>query len=272
MEDLLLIFLILATSAAAIYIFQNIFDIRILNKNKNSILKIPFDKGILEKDKRGTAEAPKILTDRGITVSVDPNNFEKTQKNIENAAINEYKRNKNVIGLGGDHSISYGLIKAFDKTFDNKALIYFDAHPDCQDYFLPPTYENVLRCVLEDTKIYPKVLLIGTRDITNAEKKYLEEKNIKIYEKLDDLIDLIYGVENIYLSLDIDVLDPTYAPGTGEPVNNGLTPKKLGEIIDILIYSKKIRGMDLVEFSPKLDKNNKTKKLATELLEKFLTL
>lgn len=272
MESGLIIFLILLSIAAIIYVFQNIFGIRIINKNTISILKIPFDKGILEKEKRGASQAPKKITKKGIFVEIDAGNFETTQKNIEKAALLEYRKNKTVLGIGGDHSISYGLIKAFDKTFENKALIYFDAHPDCQDYFFPPTYENVLRCCIEDTKILPKILLIGTREITSTEKKYLKEKNIKIFENIEDLVDVVYSSENIYVSIDIDVIDPKYAPGTGEPVKNGLSPEKLKEIIEILVRTKKIRGIDLVEVSPRLDENNKTVYLTTELLEKFLTL
>ena len=240
------------------------------------ILKIPFDLGILEENKRGASKAPEVLSKhlKGnfIDVPINSGNFEETQKNIENYASKEYQKNNFVIGLGGDHSVSYGLIKAFDKSFKNKGLIYFDAHPDCQDYFLPSTYEDILRCVIKDTDIYPNLLLIGTREITKAEKEFIKKNKIKISNKKEDILSLINKVKNIYVSIDIDVLDPTYAPGTGEPVKNGLTPKELNEFLRIIISSGKLKGVDLVEVSPDLDENNKTTKVATNLLGKFLTL
>lgn len=240
------------------------------------VLKIPFDLGILEENKRGACEFPDEIYKKSdvkyINVPVNEGNFEETQNNIEKCALNEYKKGNFVIGLGGDHSVSYGLIKAFDKSFSKKGLIYFDAHPDCQDYFLPSTYEDILRCVIKDTKIFPNLILIGVREITEAENKYIKNKKIKIINSKEGLREFLKSIENLYVSIDIDVIDPIYAPGTGEPVKNGLSPSELNIMLDEVIASKKIRGIDLVEVCPRLDKNKKTIRLATELLEKFLTL
>ncbi|UCD04530.1 MAG: arginase family protein [Candidatus Woesearchaeota archaeon] len=239
------------------------------------VLKIPFDLGILEENKRGAAKAPEIISKnlKGnfVDVPIDKGNFEETQKNIEKHALEQYKKGNIVIGLGGDHSVSYGLIKAFDKSFKNKGLIYFDAHPDCQDYFLPSTYEDILRCVIKDTKICPNILLVGIREVTKAERKYISNKNLKIGGK-KDIIDLLNKVEHVYISIDIDVLDPKFAPGTGEPIKNGLLIDELMEMLRMIIESKKVEGLDIVEVCPDLDKNNKTVLVATELLERFLTL
>lgn len=239
------------------------------------ILKIPFDLGILEENRRGAAKAPEKIANNlkadSINVPINEGNFEETQKNIEENALREYNKSNMVVGLGGDHSVSYGLIKAFDKSFENKGLIYFDAHPDCQDYFLPSTYEDILRCVIKDTNIYPNVLLLGVRKITTAEKKYISDKNLKIGNK-KDILTFLDKIGNLYVSIDIDVLDPKYAPGTGEPVKGGLSVKELKEMLDIIIASKKLKGLDIVEVCPDLDENNRTLTLVTELLERFLTL
>jgi len=240
------------------------------------ILKIPFDLGILEEDKRGAAEAPEVISKElnadCIDVPINKGNFDETQKSIEKYALKEYKKGNVVIGLGGDHSVSYGLIKAFDKSFKNKGLLYFDAHPDCQDYFSPSTYEDILRCILKDTDIFPKILLVGVREITDAEKKFIEKNKIKITNDLEEIKEFINSVENLYVSVDIDVLDPEVAPGTGEPVKEGLSIDSFNILLDQTIDSGKLKGADLVEVSPRLDKDNKTVDLATKLLKKFLTL
>ena len=240
------------------------------------ILKIPFDLGILEEGKRGAAEAPKIISKnlKGdfIDVPVDKSNFEITQRNIEKHALEQYKKGNIVIGLGGDHSVSYGLIKAFDESFNNKGLIYFDAHPDCQDYFLPSTHEDILRCIVKDTDIFPNILLVGVREITDAEKEFIDKNKIKITNKINDIEEFLNRIDNLYISIDIDVLDPKVAPGTGELVKGGFSIDQFNKFLDKIIESRKLRGTDLVEVSPRLDKNNKTITVVTELLERFLTL
>lgn len=237
------------------------------------ILEIPFDLGIPKRDKRGSAKAPsrisKSMGVNTIRIPIEGGNFDRTQKRIENYAEEEYEKNR-VVGIGGDHSISYGLIKAFDKSFKNTGLIYFDAHPDCQDYFRTPTYENVLRCIIKDTDIYPNILLIGTREITSSERDFIKKKKLKVNEELGTFLS---NIKNLYVSLDIDVLDPKVAPGTGETVSNGLSLEETENKIEEIKDSKaEVRGLDLVEVCPRLDRKEKTVKVATELLKKFLTL
>ncbi|MCX6774659.1 MAG: arginase family protein, partial [DPANN group archaeon] len=125
-----------------------------------TIVKIPFDKCIVEKGRRGAALGPdeiekdlkshaKDMQKLKFVEVKENDDFEKLHKETENIAQNEYKKGNFVIGLGGDHSISYGLMKAFSKRFKNSGLICFDAHLDCEDDFLPPTHEDLLKAAVK---------------------------------------------------------------------------------------------------------------------------
>ena len=85
---------------------------------------------------------------------------------------------------------------------------------------------------------------------------------------INDLLTLIKekNIKNIHLSYDIDCLDPDYVPGTGTPVNDGLTYSQSKELLEVILGTSLVKSMDFVEYNPMLDKNNKTKETCFELL------
>ena len=148
---------------------------------KFSIIKIPFDACIVEKARRGAANGPdaieaelKKLTDTKDIKFLEINekdDFEKLHKEVEAAAIAASKKKNFVIGLGGDHSVSYGLMKAFAKSHKNTGLIYFDAHLDCDVDFLPPTHEDILRAAVKE-KLFKHIFVYGARKYIEKEKEF----------------------------------------------------------------------------------------------------
>lgn len=234
-----------------------------------TIFKIPFDSGIIKQEKRGAAEAPDIIQKfvknaiwKEIEIAGD---FETTSNNITKAVENE----DIIIGVGGDHSIAYGLMRAFSKKF-NGGLIFFDAHLDCEDDFLPPSHEDIIKAVVNKGFFDPKnILIIGARKFYPKELEFIKEKEIKL-GKLEDIQDFIKDKENLYVSIDIDVFDPEFAPGTGYPEKNGLKPEEVLLVIKELAKSGKVKGLDIVEVNPKKDSDNKTSQLAAKLLIGFL--
>jgi agmatinase len=160
-------------------------------------------------------------------------------------------------------------MRAFSKHHKNTALIYFDAHLDCEDDFLPPTHEDIIRAAVNERFFEPEnILMIGSRKAYPKETKFVEEKGIKL-GKLENVKDFIKNKEAIYISLDIDVFDPKFAPGTGYPEENGLKPGEILPIIADLIATKKVKGTDIVEVSPPKDTNNMTSKLAASIILKI---
>ncbi len=236
-----------------------------------TVLKIPFERGILNKEKRGASLTPsaiqKLLKANYKDVKVY-DDFEKTQKSICSAAKKEYSKNNFVIGLGGDHSISYGLMKAFSEKFKG-ALLFFDAHPDALDDFLPPSHEDIIRAAVNEKFFDPKnILIIGARSWEPEEEEFIKKHKIKLGSFVD-IPDFIKG-KNVYVSLDIDAIDPKEAPGTGWPVPDGLKSEDVLEALKLLKSSGRVKGLDLSEVSPPNDVDNKTAKLAARFLTVFV--
>ena len=247
-----------------------------------TIIKIPFDKCIVEKDRRGAALGPDQIEkelknffefEEGLARKTkflevkEVSDFEKMHKEAESLAVNEYKKGNLVVGLGGDHSVSYGLMRAFAKVHKKAGLIFIDAHLDCQDDFLPPTHEDILRAAVKE-KLFSEIIAIGTRNFTEKEKDFAESHKINFSKEIDykKIMNLCEKVENIYISLDIDAIDPAFAPGTGWPEPLGLMPQQVMALLEFLKATKKVRGFDIVEVSPPKDVNNITSRLAARLL------
>ena len=251
-----------------------------------TILKIPFDKCIVEKERRGAEKAPDIIQKEfeslfaseeiknakwaSVKVSDD---FEKLHKKIEFQASKAYQKGEVVVGIGGDHSVSYSLVKAFFENHKNSGLIVFDAHLDCVHNFYPPTHEDWLRVLIEK-KIVPKgkISHFGSRNNTKEEISFASDNlswdsiEVSLDAVKEHIKEFLESVDSVYLSVDIDVLDPKFAPGTGWPEPAGILPQHLLSLLDKIRASKKIRGFDIVEVSPPRDINNITSRLAAKIL------
>jgi len=249
------------------------------------IVKIPSSMGALGKNQE-SRKAPDVIVGKlkgnGKKLKVEeaeviPFNVEETNKNIYATA--KKLMNDNCVFLGGDHSITYSLFKAFSELYSNSALIIFDAHTDCTKRFLPPSHGDFLRTAIEEGFVKGKnVLLVGTMGLSENEGKYIKRKRInripknKIKEEFEEskngLWNFIEKVQHVYLSIDIDVFDMKLAPGSGVLTPNGLNKKEFMGLFELLLNSGKIRALDLVEVNPAKDKGGKTVKLAAEIIEK----
>ena len=154
--------------------------------------------------------------------------------------------------------------KAFAKKHKNPCLLIFDAHVDMSNDFLPPTHEDFNKTLIEQKILEPEnLMIIGARKIYDIEEGYIKEKNIQILEKsdLEKIKEFVKG-KDVYLSIDIDVLDPSEAPGTGYCEPNGL---KINDLLKLLREIKP-KAIDIMEINPKKDVNNMTSKLGAKLI------
>jgi agmatinase len=243
-----------------------------------TVLKIPFDKCIVEKERRGAAlgpdriekeyndffEAPKA---NWVNVPIS-DDFEKLHKEISLIVEKE----KPIVSLGGDHSISYGVMKGFSNMHKNSCLLFFDAHFDAQDDFSPPTHEDILKAAVKEGFFRPEnIFVIGVRNYTEKELEFVKKNNIRFQLASDfsteEITQFAKKYNNIYFNLDIDVIDPSFAPGTGWPEPLGLNPNA---VLDVILHLKdKIKLLDIVEVSPPKDVNNNTSRLAAKFLVEF---
>jgi arginase family enzyme len=220
-------------------------------------------------------------------IHLDNSNLEITNKLIHKNAMSILESKSKTIFLGGDHSISYSLTKAFleycKKIKKEPCLIIFDAHPDCmpitsgsEEY---PNHEEWLRALIEKGFPSKNILLVGIRNSDVQENNFLRDKGIKIIgmnqllENLEEMCEVIMEFSDkkeLYLSLDIDVVDPAFAIGTGYKEPGGLTSREFIYILQRLNKIRNLKAIDLVEINPNKDINNLTVKLGAKILAEFI--
>ena len=196
--------------------------------------------------------------------------------------------------LGGDHSLSLGSIRGAAKH-KKIGVLWVDAHADFNTHLTTPSgnihgMPLAALCGLGDPRLVtlwnesvpvidPKnVAIIGVRDLDTGEKRNLTEAGVMVMsmEQVDRLglvavmekaIERVSrNMDGIYLSFDMDVIDPRHAPGVGTPVTGGLTYREAHLICELMAESGKLAGMDVVEVNSILDVQNQTALLAVELI------
>jgi len=245
----------------------------------NNLFLIPFDGGNLKL--KGSSKAPFYLKDlfsnfKEINVDVDNYNLEYTQENIiENISSNSV--DDFIVGLGGDHSITYGMIAGLKKIHSKFKIIYFDAHLDCEDDFFPPSHEDVIKSLIEHEIVLPEnILIIGARKVWKTETDYCELKKIKYFHDVNNVDFLRNEIKNfikddlVYFSLDVDFFDSSVSYATGYPEKNGYLLNDFLSLFSAIDKSKLI-GFDLVELIPSLDNKGNVKKLLKKIVDVILT-
>lgn len=187
--------------------------------------------------------------------------------------------------IGGDHSIAIATQKAFfKKAIEEKkepVIIHIDAHPDICDIYKNNKYSHAcpIKRALDLGFQDKNITIIGARGFEEQEVEFLKKHpKIDVFKTIDvkllgakNLVDLVFNKYKdekykIYLSYDIDVNDPSFAPGTGTPEAFGLDSFLVVNILKELIKALNIRTMDIVEVSPSLDINNITSWLALKTI------
>lgn len=176
--------------------------------------------------------------------------------------------------IGGEHLLTYGPFKAVFEQYKDLRILHFDAHTDYRDTFFGEelSHATVIRRIhdeLGDNRIYSFGIRSGQKhEFTFAkEHQYMELFDVKT---LDTVIEQIRDYP-IYLTLDLDVLDPAYMPGTGTQEPGGLTFK---ELLTALLKLKglNIVGLDVMELSPDYDPSGASTAVATKIIRELLLI
>jgi arginase len=203
-----------------------------------------------------------------------------------------------VVALGGDHSLNLGVVAGASVALGGDlGLIYLDAHGDMNT---PETTlsgnvhgmhlasllgwgpDELVNVHGKGAKIARNNLLhIGGCDFDQAEIELCQRESLNTFMMFDLLAhgmgplfkmidDLANRVSNIWVSLDLDAIDELYAPGAGMPNKRGLSYREVATIAEYIGRTKRVVGIDVVEYNPAQDVNNKTAELGIELIAKFL--
>ncbi len=186
------------------------------------------------------------------------------------------QRNKQLIILGGEHLITLGTYMSFPKE---TGYLVFDAHYDLRNEYadIKLSHASYLRRIVEKRGA-ENIVHIGARAFVKEELAFLTENKIKTISDKDIrerngprlIKDAISTFDKIYTSFDLDVLDPAFAPGVGNPESVGITSRELFDMIHSLV-DKQIIGVDIVELNPTYD-NGATASLAAKIMSTMLAL
>jgi len=222
-------------------------------------------------------------------IHLDNFNLELTNNLIYKNAFEIFGEKPKVVFLGGDHSISYSLTRAFldfcqsREEIKEPCLIIFDSHADLMPVVDSnfPTHEEWLRGLIE--KGFPKenILLVGARNLDIKEIEFISKNRIKTISINNFLEDLNNTCETImefssgkelYVSIDIDIVDPAFAPATGYPEPGGLGSRQFLYLIQRMNKMKNLRAVDIVEINSEKDKehNMMTTKLGAKILSELI--
>lgn len=196
--------------------------------------------------------------------------------------------------LGGDHSIAIGSVAGIANHYDNLGVIWYDAHGDLNSEKTSPSgnihgmplavnlgigHEKLTNILTYHPKIKPEnIVIIGARDLDEGEKTLIKELNLNVYTMheidrmgmpavMEEAISYLKNrTDGVHLSLDLDSLDPTEAPGVGTPVLGGITYRESHLAMEMLHEAELITSAEFVEVNPILDEKNKTAMVAVALM------
>ncbi len=187
------------------------------------------------------------------------------EKNVEEI----YKDGKRVFGIGGEHLVTLPEIKAVSKFYKNLAIVHFDAHTDLREEYLGEemSHSAVIRHV---SKIVgaENIKQIGIRSGMKEEWEFMKEHNTLIskYSELD-----VFKGKKVFVTVDLDVLDPSVMPGTGTPESGGM---QFNELVGWFEYLKDfdIIGADVVELAPDYDTSGVSTAVAAKVIRELLMI
>lgn len=253
-----------------------------------AVLGVPFD----EKScyLRGAAQGPAAIraastgkslnpyTELGVNLEDDTviadlgdvdtsGDVDKTFERIERAVHDIVKKKARPIILGGDHSITYPIVKGLAKTYKNLSILHFDAHPDLYEDLYGDRYSHACPFArIMEGGLAKELVQVGVRAATRDQRALAQRHGVRIIEMKDfrDGMRLRFR-HPLYISFDLDALDPAFAPGVSHHEPGGLTTRQALDVIHAL--EANIIGLDVVELNPLRDPSGITAAAAVKIIK-----
>jgi len=174
-----------------------------------------------------------------------------------------------VLALGGDHAITYPVVRAQASRHPGLTLVHFDAHPDLYDEFEGDrlSHASPFARIMEE-KLVSRLVQIGIRTLNAPQRAQVERFGVELVEMKDFRPDLVVEAAGpVYVSVDLDGLDPAFAPGVSHPEPGGLSPR------DVIGVVQRLRGRvvaaDVVELNPARDTGGLTAAVAAKIAKEL---
>lgn len=268
-----------------------------LKKSKVVMMQVPYEKTVTYKS--GTKNGPRAIIDASTKMELfDDELNQETYKigihtmdalevgelspeavveRVYSSTAELLKGGKFPVILGGEHSISVGAVKAFREMYPNLSVLQLDAHYDLRDEYMGSKLNH--GCVARRICEICPIVQVGTRSLSKEEKDYLatqsngKVKTISVYDILEmplwkDAISNSLS-ENVYITIDLDVFDPSLMPAVGTPEPGGIGWYETLDLLREISKEKKIAGFDVVELCP-IENQPASDFLAAKLIYRFL--
>ncbi len=210
-------------------------------------------------------EEETVLVDWGdVDTSGD---VDKTFRQIEEAVTEVIKKKARPIILGGDHSISYPVLKALARKYRRLSILHFDAHPDLYEELYGDRYSHAcpFARIMEDG-LATDLVQVGIRAATLEQRRKAHKHGVRMIEMKDIGPSFhLHFDEPLYISFDLDALDPAYAPGVSHHEPGGLSTRQVIDIIHAL--EADIIALDVVELNPARDPSGITAAAAVKIIK-----
>lgn len=205
-----------------------------------------------------------------ITVNSSP---EAVVEEVHQTTKKYINRNKFVTIFGGEHSISIGTIRAFNECFNNLTVLHIDAHADLRKEYEGSSCNHA--CAVYEANQTTNLVQVGIRSMDISEKRTMNPDKVFFAHEMavneywmDDVIDQL--TENVFITFDLDAIDPSLLPSTGTPEPGGLFYYETLEFLKKVFAEKNVVGFDMVELCP--NENEKSSDfLAAKLFYKMLS-
>ena len=257
--------------------------------NVVSVLGVPFD--AYSSFLKGPAKAPSVFfdllsngsanssTELGIDLKKHPHiefiesitwlEDDQAFAVIENTVSQIVEGGRKPLVIGGDHSITYPVLKGVAAKHDNVTILHFDAHPDLYDEFKGNRYSHACPFArIMESNLASRLVQVGIRTLNAHQREQAQRFNVEVHEMRHwqgpEQLDI---KEPVYISIDIDALDTAFAPGVSHLEPGGMSVRQILDVIHSLDVP--IIGADIVELNPTRDINNMTAMVAIKLYKEL---
>ncbi len=182
------------------------------------------------------------------------NNVEPEEMVKKVAETVSQQQDKFIVCLGGDHAVTIGIVKGLEQLHDDFSIIQFDANADFRDSWNGSGLNHA--CVAKQISRKHSLVLVGVRSMDVDEKIQMEEtENVFLIKKYDFSLEKIKEIlpklhHKVYITIDVDVFDPSFIRNTGTPEPGGMRWEEVIDALQLISQEKEVIGADIVEFAP----------------------